>query len=599
MTNHSKFTTKIWHAPQNRRKLIQRLLATTAACSAGLLKPFGLTSLAADTTYDCIVVGSGAAGMTAALTAAKNGLSVLVIEKADRFGGSTARSGGGIWIRNNEINEAAGIPDSFAEAAAYLEAVVGDAVPRSKQLAFLTNGPATVSFLLKHTPLRFRRMPGYSDYYPDLYGGKAQGASIEPEVFDGNRLGRELKHLAPPYIPTPPGVVVYAADYKWLTLAKVTLTGAKKAAQAVGRFLESKWKGRKPLTMGQALAAGLRVGLLEAKVPLWLNTRLLELQQDSKGRVDSVLVERGGRRHQLQARHGVVIAAGGFEHNLAMRRRYQQQPINVDWTVGAPGNTGDGIRAGQRLGADLKLMDDAWWGPTIPLSADEPYFCLSERSLPGSLLVNADGHRFVNESAPYHDVVNAMYRQPRVGDQLPIWMITDHKYRNRYLFKDILPGSPLPQEWYDQGAVVKADSLADLARQIDLPVADLKATVATFNSYAAIGEDPEFQRGGNAYDRYYADPGAKPNPSLAPLTDGPFYAFRMIPGDLGTKGGLRTDARSRVMRADGTIIEGLYAAGNSSDAVMGRSYAGNGATLGPAMTFGYIAGQDIAARRNG
>jgi 3-oxosteroid 1-dehydrogenase len=249
---------------------------------------------------------------------------------------------------------------------------------------------------------------------------------------------------------------------------------------------------------------------------------------------------------------------------------------------------------GQSLGAATALMDDAWWGPSIVLEPGKPYFCLSERSLPGSIMINAEARRFVNESAPYHDVVNAMYRQPRRGESLPIWLVTDHNYRERYLFRDVLPGLPYPKAWYESGALLKAESLEELAGKMNVSAAELLASVERFNSAAKQGVDPDFDRGGNAYDRYYADPGVKPNPSLRSLDKPPFYAFRMVPGDLGTKGGLKTDAQARVLRDDGSKIPGLYAAGNASASVMGRSYAGNGATLGPAMTFGFIAANDIA-----
>ncbi len=580
----------------SRRHFFGKAFGASAALTlhTGIFKHLTPKAYAAIETYDLIIVGSGAAGMTAALTAAKQGLKALVIEKAPTFGGSTARSGGGIWIRNNPVNQEVGLEDSFEEAATYLAQVVGPDAPLAKQRAFLSAGPDMIRFVIENTPLRFRWMEGYSDYYPELTGGKPQGASIEPKVLDGRVLGDELKNLNPPYIPTPTGVVIFGGDYKWLCLAKVTLQGAKTAAKAVSRFVEAKLKGQKPLTMGQALAAGLRAGLLDANVPVWLNTPLRDVSLNEAGRVDGVLVEKKGVLTPVKARYGVLIASGGFERNAAMRKLYQKQPIGTEWTLGAKENTGDGILAGQRIGADLRLMDDAWWGPTVPLTKDAPYFCLSERSLPGSLLVNAEAQRFVNESAPYHDVVNAMYRQPQKNGELPIFLIADREYRERYLFKDALPGLPLPKEWYESGAVVKADSLSELAERLGLTPEALEVTVASFNDSASEGKDPLFQRGESAYDRYYSDPGSKPNPSLRPLEKAPYYAFRMVPGDLGTKGGLRTDEHSRVLQPDGSVIEGLYAAGNASDAVMGRSYAGAGSTIGPAMTFGYIAALHIA-----
>jgi 3-oxosteroid 1-dehydrogenase len=277
-----------------------------------------------------------------------------------------------------------------------------------------------------------------------------------------------------------------------------------------------------------------------------------------------------------------------------MRRRYQRQPTSTEWTTGSAGNTGDGIVAGESAGAALGLMDDAWWGPTIPLSGG-PYFCLAERSLPGCILVNGAGQRFVNESAPYVDAVHAMYdaHSPDTP-HIPAWLITDQRYRNRYVFAGLPPRKPLPRRWYRAGAVFRAPSLTELAEQVGVDPGGLSKTVARFNEFAEAGRDEDFRRGDSAYDRYYGDPRCRPNPNLAPLAQAPFYAVKIVPGDLGTKGGLRTDERARVLRPDGTPIAGLYAAGNASASVMGHSYAGAGATIGPAMTFGYIAALDLA-----
>ncbi|WLW53013.1 3-oxosteroid 1-dehydrogenase [Streptomyces sp. YU58] len=539
-------------------------------------------------TYDVVVIGSGAAGMTAALTAAKQGLTTVVLEKAPTFGGSAARSGAGIWIPNNSVLRAAGVPDTPAKAAAYLAAVVGPEVPADRQRAFLGHGPAMLSFVMANSPLRFRWMEGYSDYYPELPGGLPGGRSIEPDQLDGNILGAELARLNPPYMEVPAGLVVFSADYKWLALAAVSVKGAAVAAECLARGTRAALLGQKPLTMGQSLAAGLRKGLLDAGVPVRLNTPLTELYVENGTVVGAVTP--GGL---FRARRGVIVGSGGFEHNAAMRAQYQRQPIGTEWTVGAKENTGDGIRAGQRLGADLALMDDAWWGPAIPLPG-EPYFCLAERTLPGGLIVNQAGRRYVNEAAPYGDVVHTMYERHPTDPDIPSWLIVDQNYRNRYLFKDIAPTFVLPDDWYSSGAAHKQWTLDALASSIGVPAGALRTTVDRFNSLARQGEDPDFGRGDSAYDHYYTDPSVQPNSCLAPLWLPPYYAFRLVPGDLGTKGGLLTDARARVLRPDGSVIPGLYAAGNASAAVMGHSYAGAGSTIGPAMTFGYIAARDIA-----
>jgi 3-oxosteroid 1-dehydrogenase len=563
------------------------------ALAAGLPGIAGAADLPLLGTYDVVVIGSGAAGMTAALTATKQGLSCVVVEKAPTFGGSAARSGAGIWIPNNPVLLAAGVPDTPAKAATYLAAVVGSDVSAERQQAFLGHGPAMISFVMANSPLRFRWMEGYSDYYPELPGGLPGGRSMEPDQLDGNILGTELAHLNPSYMTVPSGMVVFSADYKWLTLSAVSTKGAAVATECLARGTKAALLGQKPLTMGQSLAAGLRAGLLASQVPMWLNTPLSDLYVEN-GAAAGAVVTRDGTPGLVRARRGVIVGSGGFEHNAAMRAQYQRQPIGTAWTVGAKENTGDGIQAGQRAGAALDLMDDAWWGPAIPLP-DQPYFCLAERTLPGGLLVNAAGARFVNEAAPYSDVVHIMYDRDAAAPDIPAWLIVDQNYRNRYLFKDVAPTFTFPDAWYTSGAARKAWTLDALAGQIGVPAAALRATVARFNGLAQSGKDSDFHRGDSAYDHYYTDPAILPNSCLAPLWLAPFYAFKIVPGDLGTKGGLRTDARARVLRPDGAVIPGLYAAGNASAAVMGHSYAGAGSTIGPAMTFGYIAALDIAA----
>jgi 3-oxosteroid 1-dehydrogenase len=577
--------------PLNRR----RLLAGAAAVGTGLAvgSTAGARAGLAAQQFDVVVIGCGAAGMTAALRLAKRGLSVVVVEKAPTFGGSAARSGAGIWIPNNNVILSAGVPDTPAKASAYLAAVVGTDVPAAKQQAFLDNGPPMISFVTANSPLRFRYMEGYSDYYPELPGGLAQGRSIEPDLFDGKLLGAQLANLNPPYLATPAGVTVFSADYKWLNLALVNLRGTAVAAECVARYTAAVLRGQVPLTMGQALAGALRAGLAAANVPVWLNSPFQDFQFDAGGRVTGVVVTRNGASTAITATRGVIVAAGGFERNLAMRLAYQRQPIGVDWTVGARENTGDGIRAGLRAGAATDFLDDAWWGPAIPLPG-EPYFCLAERTLPGTIMVNHAGVRFVNEAAPYSDVVHVMYDKNGISPDIPAWLIFDQNYRNRYLFRDVSPALPFPQSWYDAGAVFQDWSIAGLAAKIGVPAAALSGTVSRFNGFARAGRDPDFRRGDSAYDHYYTDPAVGPNSCLAPLWLPPYYACKIVPGDLGTKGGLRTDVRARVLRTDGSVIPGLYAAGNSSAAVMGHSYAGAGSTIGPAMTFGYIAANDIA-----
>ncbi|MET8873359.1 3-oxosteroid 1-dehydrogenase [Nocardia sp. NPDC004604] len=546
-------------------------------------------------TYDVVVVGSGAAGMTAALTAAYRGLSVVLIEKSGSFGGSTARSGGGVWIPNNPVLVREGVPDNPDLARVYLKSVVGDRVPQEKQDAFLDNGPRMFTYLGARTNhLQFVYDRGYSDYHPELPGGLAQGRSIEPAIVDGRLLGKDMELINRPTMSGPKGIAFTVSDFHDLNMIARTWKGKRTALKVGAKAVLNRIRGRQPLSLGKALVARLWLALRDAGVPVWLNTPLTDLIADDDV-VVGVRAERDGAPIVIRARRGVVLAAGGFEHNLEMRERFFAEPVSTDWTVGATENVGDGIVAGEKLGAALDLMDDAWWGPSVRNPDGPPFFCLAERSQPGAIMVNDAGERFTNESASYVDVVHTMYERHATSvGHVPAHFIMDQRFRDRYLFLGTFPKQAIPQKYFDAGIIKKADTLAELATKIGVPAEALTATVERFNGFARAGRDEDFHRGESAYDRYYGDPTVTPNPCLAPIDQGPFYAVEMVPGDLGTKGGLVTDEHSRVLRADGAPIPGLYAAGNNSAAVMGNSYAGAGATIGPAMVFGYIAAQHIA-----
>ncbi|HZZ97460.1 MAG TPA: 3-oxosteroid 1-dehydrogenase [Jatrophihabitantaceae bacterium] len=553
-----------------------------------------------DDEYDVVVVGSGAAGMAAALAAAKQGLSSVVIEKASCFGGSTARSGGGVWIPNNEVLRRDGVTDTPEAARTYLHSIVGEHVASERIDTYLDRGPEALSFLLANSPLRMQWVPHYSDYYPEAPGGRVGGRSIEPKPFDLKHLGTERAHLEPDYGKSPLNVTVTQADFRWATLLMRHPRGVLRVLRIGLRWIWSMLTGKDLVVRGQAFAAALRVGLERAGVPVLLNTALDDLQVSDR-RVTGVVVTQDGRQRTIRARHGVVLGCGGFEHNEAMRKQYQREPIGSSWTVGAAANTGDGIVAGERLGAALDLMDDAWWGPSVPLTGG-PWFCLAERTLPGGIMVNARGERFMNEALPYVEATHRMYggaefgRGDGPGENIPCWMVIDQRYRNRYVFAGVPPRRPFPGRWYKAGIIQRASTIGELAAKIGVGAAALERTVTTFNGHAKAGRDEQFGRGNSGYDRYYGDPTIKPNPCLSPIDKAPYYAITMVPGDLGTKGGLRTDTRARVLRADGSVIDGLYAAGNVSGTVMGHTYAGPGATIGPALTFGYLAALDIAER---
>jgi 3-oxosteroid 1-dehydrogenase len=546
--------------------------------------------------FDVVVVGAGGAGMTAALAASRrHGLRTLLIEKSPWFGGSTARSGGGVWIPGNYALKAAGQvdPGDMDTAKTYLDSIVGDVVPKVRRDTYIDRGPEVMDFLKANTPVRFQWVPDYADYLPEQPGGRPAGRSVEPVPLDARFLGDELKHLHPPYTNAPANLIVTQADFRKLSLGLRTIKGPLTMVKVLLKRVWAMARGKKMYAMGHAIAIGLRKGLEDAGVTVAYDTELKELLIEND-RVVGAVVEHSGERHTIRANRGVILGSGGFEHNQELREKFLPQPTSSTWSTGAPSNTGGGLLAGMAVGADTDLLDDAWWGPTIELPG-RAWFFLAERNLPGSMIVNAAGKRYMNEAAPYVEATHAMYEGEATGvGHVPSYMIFDQTYRNRYLFAGIAGRQPFPGRWYKEGVIVRADSLTGLAEKLGLPADQLTETVERFNGFARTGVDEDFHRGDSAYDKYYSDPTVKPNCSLAPIEKGPFYAVKVVAGDLGTKGGLVTDEHARVLRPDGSPIAGLYAAGNVSAAVMGNTYPGPGGTIGPAIVFGYLAAEDCA-----
>ncbi|MCY1356551.1 3-oxosteroid 1-dehydrogenase [compost metagenome] len=559
-----------------------------------------------DHSCDVLVVGSGAGGMTAALRAHDLGLNVLLIEKSGEYGGTSAVSGGGIWIPNNHRIAALGGSDSAAEAIAYIRAVTHGEIDDGRIEAYVEHGRAMVEYLAARTRVRFEAQPHYADYYPEVPGGKPGFRSMDPQPFDAAELGEEFLRMRAP----SPGTLMMGRMAMTMKEAQVLLCRGPgwlaltfKVMWRYWRDIEGRRLSRRDrfLTLGNALIAALRRSLLDRNVPLWLNCALDELVVVD-GRVAGARVRRDGRPLRIEARHGVVIAAGGFERNQAMRAQYHPQPSQAAWSATPPNNIGDGIRAGQAIGAQTALMGHSWWAPTTHVAGEEKQRALFvERTLPGCVLVNAAGQRFVNEAAPYTDIVYAMYANDREGARsVPCWMVFDAEFRRKYPCGALLPGYAQP-DWqvprHLRSYFHKAASLAELAARIGVDAHGLQATVTRFNGMAVQGRDEDFHKGESLFDRYYGDPHVQPNPCLAPLLKAPFYAVRIDAGDIGTKGGLLTDVHARVLGEDGQPIAGLYAIGNSAASMMGRTYPGAGSTIGPAMTFGYLAAGHIASQR--
>ncbi|MFJ2839270.1 FAD-binding protein [Nocardia sp. NPDC087230] len=539
-----------------------------------------------------LVVGSGAGGLTGALAAADRGLDTLVIEKAAVYGGSTALSGGGIWVPNNPTLLREGLGDSRADVRAYLDAVVGDRVPTGNLDAFIDEGPRMLAFLETSPHLRFQWCTGYSDYHPEAPGGRPAGRSIEPLPVDLKQLGEDEDLLRPAALATPPGLFITSKDFVQLNMVTRTWKARWTALLTGLRAVKAILLRRHMDTLGRALIARLRLALRDAGVPLWLSTPLRSLITDESGAVLGVVAERDGREIRIRARAGVLLATGGFEHNQAMRKRYLPEGGRDNFSAASTDNTGDGIVAGERVGAAVDLMDDAWWMPSFQRPDGINQVLVSERSIPRSIIVDSSGKRFTNEASPYVTFVHAQLR----GSHDPAWLIFDAKAKSRYPIGGIVPGQKFPAAWTSSGLVQSAPDIEGLAAAIGVPVTTLRETVDRFNGFARAGHDADFGRGDSAYDNYYGDP-TLATPALDVMDKGPYYALRVRIGDLGTKGGLVYNADAQVLRADGSPIPGLYAAGNTSAAVMGNDYAGAGATIGPAMVFGYVGARHAAGER--
>lgn len=542
-----------------------------------------------DISKKVVVVGSGSAAFTAAIAAKEAGLEPMIIESTDKLGGSSAMSGGGAWIPNNPLMIRAGTKDSYEDAQKYMDLTIGDVGPASspeRRETFLREGPKMVEWLEK-LGFRFHYGKGYADYYPELPGGTAIGRLVEPEPFDLKKLG-SWKDKINISIPIP----IYTLEGVQIALAFRSLKAFLNTVNVIGiRTMGSMIIGKKLAGIGGALIGQLTYLALQRNIPIWLNCPMVGLIHEN-GKVTGVIVEKEGERTEIRAK-AVILAAGGFAHNNEMRQNYHPHPISTDWTVATDGDFGDAIRTGIEIGAATALMDDAWWGPCFIDQKGKSTFMIWERSFPYSMIVDKSGKRFMNESASYVDCGHWQYERNKQVPAIPAYLIIDQHHHKYYPLGVGLPGAE-PKEYFESGMLTKADTLAELAGKMGIDPKGLEETVQRFNKFAINGKDEDFHRGDSAYDRIYSDPRVKPNPNLAPLTKPPFYAVKVWPGDLGTKGGLLTNEFAQVLSQEGSIIQGLYAAGNTSASVMGHTYPGPGSTIGPAMVFGMIAGQHIA-----
>lgn len=556
---------------------------------------------------DVLVVGSGAGGLSSAVSAAHRNLDVLVVEKEPVFGGTTARSGGWMWIPCNAPGKRAGVEDSPEKARRYLQHEAGGHFDARRVDAFLEAGPKAVEFFEEKTSLQFDLGPTFADYHPDAPGGMDGGRSIVARPFDGRELKDEIKRLRPPLAEITFLGMMIGSGKELLHFFNVTKSpvSAFYVAKLFLKFLRDMAFHGRPMRLmnGNALVARLAKSCFEKNVPIWTRASVRELIREPDGRVTGAIVDTVEGPVSISARRGVVLAAGGFPQDPVRRKAlFPHAPNGYEHASPAPpGNTGDGLRLGEAIGAsvDDTLPNNAAWVPVSrPPRADGtlgtfPHFV--DRSKPGVIAVTRSGKRFTNEANSYHDFCQAMAKTCKAEQQeICAFFIADHKTLRKYGLGYVKP-SPVPYRSHiKSGYLYEGATLSELAAKIGVDSAQFERTVSTFNEHARKGEDPEFHKGSTSYNRSLGDPEHKPNPCVAPVEHGPFYAVKLVIGDLGTFAGLRSDENARVLDEAGHPIPGLYAAGNDAASIMGGNYPGGGITLGPAITFGYIAARHMS-----
>ncbi len=535
---------------------------------------------------EVLVIGAGAAGLAAALAAHEGGARVTVVDKGERLGGTAAISGGIVWVANNPQMEAAGLGDSADEALAYFGALDHGEMDADVLAAFVREGPAALAFLDAAGALKLSILPGYPDYYLDRPGAKPDGGrALDNDLFDFRLLGSWADKVF------NDGMV------QRMMLRETPLGGASGLIDPaeMQRRIADDLRG-----FGQALVGRLLKACLERGIEPRLGCAGHRLIVEAE-RVVGAVFDHEGQRLSIRATRGVILATGGFEWNDALKHSFLRGPLTAP--ASPPGNTGDGLKMAMAAGAGLGNMTSAWWVPTLspggatwPDGETRSVPVLIERTLPHTIIVNTAGTRFCNEANNYSSLAGAFHAfDPATYDypNLPAFLIFDDQYRRRYPLAWVMPGAPLP-DW-----IACADSLTALAGAIGVDGNQLEHTVAAFNAMARNGDDTQFGRGKSAYDRFYGDrsrPGAAA--TLGPIEVAPFYAVELKMGALGTNGGARTNAAAQILDVDGQSIGGLFGAGNVISCPTGSVYAGAGGTLGPALTFGYIAGRSAARLAN-
>ena len=541
-------------------------------------------------TVDVLVLGSGVGGLVGALTAKELGLQAVVVEKSARLGGSSAMSGGGIWLPCNPLIESLGVTDTPELARQYLAAVVGDAGPSAsleRQAAFL-EGARDIWTFLQRRQVRLVHS-WHPDYYAQLPGGLNPGRSVESDFVDGRPLGSLLAKLPPRVAP----LVTLSRENGSLYRGMRSLRNIRTIMWAMLRTISARLQGKELLSMGRGLVGQLLLEIQREQVPVWTESVATEPIVEN-GRIVAMTVIRGGEATLVRVKRGVLIATGGFARNHEMREQYSPRPVATAWTLANMGDQGDGIKLGMSVGGATALMDQAWWVPVMYMPPDgRVSFVQYERCLPGSIIVDSQGKRFFNEAVPYMEAGQRMLQHHGEVPAVPCWLIFDRTFRRRYVFGARAPWVT-PRSWTRSGILKTAGSISELATHCGIDAGGLNETIARFNGFAGSGRDGDFHRGQVPYDRHNGDSTNEPNPCLAPIVQAPFYAAAIYPGDVGTCGGLLTDQHARVLTAGGAPIDGLYATGNAAAPVSGTIYPGAGMSIAASMVFGRRAVQHMA-----
>ena len=551
-----------------------------------------------DEFHDFVVVGAGGGSMCAGLVMRSSGKSVLILEKTGLVGGTTARSGGVMWIPDNPFMKRDGVEDSFEKASTYLDAVAGgqsDApgASRERRRTYLTEAPAMVEFL-RGQGVRLTRVKEWPDYYDARPGGSALGRTVVAELFDANELGAWKQKLRPSFIRAP----VPATLEEMMELPGLKRSWRVKAllVKLVLRGFIAKLTGKEWIAGGAALQGRMLQAALRAGVEIRTESPVSELVVEG-GAVKGVVTVKEGRPWRVGARLGVLVNAGGFAHNQKMRDRYQPG-TSVKWTMAAPGDTGEMIEEMMRHGAAIAQMEErVGCQVTLPpgaLESEAKPTAQAVTAAPHAILVDQSGVRYMNEGGSYMAYCKAMLERNKVVPAVPSWAVLDSQYLRNYMLAGTMGGTNKPQRWYDEGYLKKADTIEALAQQLNIEPATLKGTVDRFNRFVANNRDEDFNRGARAYDRWLGDSLNKPSQTLGSISEAPFYAVPVLPGDVGTYGGVVTDEHARVLRKDGSVITGLYATGVSTASVMGRTYPGAGSSVGPSFVWGYVAAKEAA-----